>query len=336
MNLSTSYLGLTLRNPIVPAASPLSRDLGDLKRLEDFGAGAVTLFSLFEEQLEHESEMMGHYLDLGSGSFAEALSFFPTPESFHRGADQYLDLIRQGKQSLGIPIIASLNGASMGGWTQYAKQIEQAGADAIELNVYWIETDFSITATDVEARYRDIVHAVANRVAIPVTVKIGPYFSALPNFARNLKRAGAKGLVLFNRFYQPDFDVENRDVRPNLEWSTSQELRLPLHWIALLSGRIELDLALSTGVRSEVDVVKALMAGARIATCASVLMDHGAAYLEKMIARLGEWLNAHEYQSVAQLQGSMSYRKVADPSAFERANYMKELHSIRPEPMLRH
>lgn len=313
----------------------MSKNPSDLRRLEDLGAGAVTLFSLFEEQIEHEADMMAHYLEDGSDSYAESLSFFPPPERFHRGADQYLELIQKGKESLQIPIIASLNGASMGGWTQYAKNIEQAGADALELNVYWIETDFEVTSADVEARYVDIVSAVASSIRIPVTVKIGPYFSALPNFATKLREAGAKGLVLFNRFYQPDFDVDTRAVRPKLEWSTSHEMRLPLHWIALLSGRIQLDLALSTGVHTEVDVVKALMAGASIVTCASVLMDHGPERLQRLVDGLTGWLQKHEYNSVAQLQGSMSYRKVVNPSAFERANYMKELLSFNPDPILR-
>ncbi|MDR3690487.1 MAG: dihydroorotate dehydrogenase-like protein [Fimbriimonas sp.] len=332
MNLTTTYLGLTLRNPIVPASSPLSRTPGELRRMEDAGAGAVTLFSLFEEQIEHETEMMGHYLDYGAESYSESLSFFPPPESYHRGPEQYLELIRKGKESLEVPVIASLNGASMGGWTQYAKEIEQAGADALELNIYWIETDPLVTSNQVDERYREIVAAVAGAVKIPVTVKIGPYFSSLPNLAKNLYESGAHGMVLFNRFYQPDFDVEAREVRPKIEWSSSYELRLPLHWVALLSDWIDLDFAVSSGVHNRTDVVKAMMAGAKVATCASVLLDRGVEYVGKLVSGLEEWLESHEYTSVAQMQGSMSYKRVANPSAFKRANYMKELQSFPPPP----
>lgn len=334
MNLNTRYLGLELKNPLVPAASPLSTNLDSLCRLEDAGAAAVTLFSVFEEQIEHEIEQMAHYLDYGSDSYGEATSYFPEPADYHRGPDEYLELIRTAKQRLSVPIIASLNGSSKGGWAKYAKDMAAAGADALELNVNWIETDPTITGAEVEARYTDVVQLVANAVSIPVTVKVGPYFSALANLARRFSQVGAKGLVLFNRFYQPDFDLDERTVRPNLTLSTPAEMRLPLHWIAILYGRVDLNLALSTGVHSASDVIKAMMAGARVATCASALLANGPGHMLTMLREIESWMVVHEYESIQQMQGSMSYQKVPNPSAFERANYMKELQSFRPDPVL--
>ncbi|MCW5943982.1 MAG: dihydroorotate dehydrogenase-like protein [Fimbriimonadaceae bacterium] len=334
MNLNTRYLGLELKNPLVPAASPLSTNIDGLCRLEDAGAAAVTLFSVFEEQIEHEIEQMAHYLDYGSDSYGEATSYFPEPTDYHRGPEDYLELIRIAKQRLSIPVIASLNGSSKGGWAKYAKEIAAAGADALELNVNWIETDPTSTGAEVEARYTDVVQLVANAVAIPVTVKVGPYFSALANLARRFSQVGAKGLVLFNRFYQPDFDLESRTVSPNLTLSNPAEMRLPLHWIAILYGRVDLNLALSTGVHSAADVIKAMMAGARVATCASALLANGPGHLLTMLREIEAWMVVHEYESIQQMQGSMSYQKVPNPSAYERANYMKELQSFRPDPVL--
>ncbi len=333
MDLCTQYLGLKLKNPLVPAASPLTRDLDSLKRLEDSGAAAVTLFSLFEEQIEHETELIASYLDYGSDRYAEASSYFPTPDRFHSGPDQYLDLVRKAKETLDIPVIASLNGVTTGGWIDYAKQMADAGADALELNVNWIETDPNVTGQEVEQRYVDVVTAVASTVALPVTVKIGAQFSSVANIALRLGGAGARGLVLFNRFYQPDFEVEKREVKPHLVWSTSHDMRLPLHWIAILYDKVPLDLALSTGVHSPIDVVKAVMAGARAVTCASILLDRGIEYLGRLVYGLEEWMTNHDYESLDQLRGCMSHQRVANASAFERANYMKELLSFRPEPL---
>lgn len=334
MNLKTTYLGMTLKNPLVPAASPLSKWLDGLKRMEDAGAAAVTMFSLFEEQIEHEMALVGEYLDFGSESFAEATRYLPEPESYHRGPDEYLELIRKAKASMDIPIIASLNGSSLGGWTDYSKLIEEAGADALELNVYWVETSAAVSGEEVEKRYRDVVAAVAGTVKIPVAVKIGPSFSSLPHFAKSLELAGARGLVLFNRFYQPDFDLATRDVKPSIAWSTSTEMRLPLHWTAILCDQVNLDLAFSTGIHQATDVLKALMAGARVTTLASCLMKNGVWHLTHILSELEAWMSANGYDSVGQLQGIMSYRRVVNPSAFERGNYMKELQSFRPDPSL--
>lgn len=332
MNLKTTYLGLTLKNPLVTAASPLTKWLEGMKKMEDAGAAAVTLFSLFEEQIEHEMALLGEMLDMGADSFAEASRYLPEPEKYHRGPDEYLALVSDAKQSLEIPVIASLNGFSSGGWVEYAKQIEQAGADALELNVNWIETSCAVTGKEVEQRYIDVAKAVCGAVKIPVAVKIGPYFSSLAHMALQLEEEGVRGLVLFNRFYQPDFDPVRRVLRPSLEWSTPNEMRLPLHWTAILADQSNLDLAFSTGIRSADGVVKALMAGARVATFASCLMEKGIGHLETILADLESWMNRHEYVSIGQFQGVMSYKRVADASAYERANYMKELQSFRPDP----
>lgn len=334
MNLKTHYLGLNLKNPLVPSASPLSKWLDGMKRMEDAGAAAVTMFSLFEEQIEHEMAQMGLYMDLGSESFAEATRYLPEPASYHRGPDEYLALIADAKSTLSIPVIASINGSTDGGWVDYSKQMEQAGADALELNIYWIETSAYISGGEVEQRYLEIVRSVCGAVSIPVAVKVGPYFSSMANMAFKLQSAGAKGLVLFNRFYQPDFDVMTKQLRPSLSWSSSQEMRLPLHWTAILHGQIEADIAISSGVHSANDVAKGLMAGAKVATFASCLMHHGIGHLTKILADFSEWMAREEYESVDQFRGLMSHKKVVNPSAFERANYMKELQSFRPDPSL--
>lgn len=334
MNLRTTYLGLSLKNPIVPSASPLSKWLDGMKRMEDAGAGAITMFSLFEEQIEHEMALLGEMLDFGTESFAEATRYLPEPTSYHRGPDEYLDLISDAKASLEIPVIASLNGSSTGGWIEYAKKIEQAGADALELNIYWVETSAAVAGEEVERRYVDIIRTVASSVSIPVTVKISPYFSSLANMASQFETAGARGLVLFNRFYQPDFDIRKKEVRPSIHWSSAQEMRLPLHWTAILFGQVNLDLALSTGVHTASDIVKGLMAGANVVTMTSCLMQNGVSYLAQLLRDLESWLKTEDYHSVEQLRGLMSHRRVVNPSAFERANYMKELQSFRPDPTL--
>ncbi len=331
MDLTTNYLGLKLRHPLVPSASPVTGSWDRVRRLEDAGAAAVVLPSLFEEQIEAESQMLHHYLDYGIDSHAEALSYFPSSDSYIVGPDTYLELIRRAKESTHIPVIASLNGISTGGWTTYARLIEEAGADALELNIYHIATDINQHSADVEQLYLDVVHEIKHQVSLPVAVKLGPYFSSFGNMAMRLFQAGADGLVLFNRFYQPDFDLEQLEVTPHLVLSNSNALRLPLRWIAILYGRIPLDFALTSGVHTHEDVLKGLMAGAKVTMMASELLHHGPQRIGEILIELRRWMEAHEYESVSQMQGSMSQVNVADPAAFERANYMKVLQSWRQD-----
>lgn len=326
-NLETTYLGMTLRNPLVVSASPLGRDVGRLRRLEDSGAAAVVLPSLFEEQIERVSLNLHAALLGGTDSFAEALSFLPEMAAYNTGPDHYLDLIQRARRELKIPVIASLNGSSAGGWTAYARRMEDAGASALELNVYFLAADMDETSEVVERRYLDIVSSVRSAVSIPLAVKVGPFFSSMANMARRLVDAGAEGLVLFNRFYQPDIDLERLEVVPNVVLSSSMELRLPLRWIAILHGRVEASLAATTGVHDHLDVVKLLLAGADVTMMASVLLRHGSGRLEEIHDGLLEWLETHEYESVEQMKGSMSQAGVPDPAAFERANYMGTLAS---------
>ncbi len=326
-DLTTTYLGLTLKNPLVASASPLSKKIEGVKRLEDAGIGAVVMYSLFEEQIVHESHALDHYLTRGSESFAEALTYFPDLERYNIGPESYLELIYRIKKAVSIPVIGSLNGISTGGWINYAKRIEEAGADALELNIYYVPTDPKLTSQELEATYVQLVRDVRNQIKIPLAVKLSPYFTALPNVAAQLAEAGANGLVLFNRFYQPDLDIESLDVVPNLVLSTSDELRLPLRWVAILYGRIKADLALSSGVHSARDVVKALMAGANVAMTTSELLAKGIGRATEILTDLNNWLDEFEYTSVRQMIGSMSQQAVAEPAAFERANYMKALMS---------
>jgi dihydroorotate dehydrogenase (fumarate) len=327
MDLTTTYLGLKLRTPLVPSASPLSQELDNLKRMEDAGAAAIMLHSLFEEQLTHERLELHHSLTQGTESFAEALTYFPEPEIFHFGPEAYLNHIRRAKEAVDIPIIASLNGVSLGGWTDFARQMEQAGADAVELNIYSIPTDPGLTAAQVEQTYLDILHAVKGAVTIPVALKLGPYFSNFANMAKQLDAAGADALVLFNRFYQPDFDLEALEVRTNILYSKPQALRLPLRWIAILYGRLQAQLAATSGVHSAIDVLKLLMAGADVTMLCSVLYERGIDYLKIIEHGLGEWMEHHEYESVAQMRGSLSQQHCSDPAAFERALYLRALQS---------
>jgi dihydroorotate dehydrogenase (fumarate) len=332
MDLSTRYLKLQLEHPIVPSASPLSYKLDGIRQLEDAGAAAIVMHSLFEEQIEHESRVLSHYLDYGTYSFAEALEYFPEPQSFNVGPEEYLELVRSAKAAVDIPIIGSLNGVSTGGWTRYARLIQEAGADALELNLYYVATDRAMTGADVEQMYLDTVRDVREIVTIPVAVKVGPYFSAFAHMASRFAHAGADALVLFNRFYQPDFDLEALEVVPHLVLSDSHELRLPLRWIAILHGQISIDFALTSGVHSYEDVLKGLMAGAKVTMMASELLKHGLGRIRTVLNDVKTWLEEHEYESVKQLQGSMSMRNVADADAFERANYMKVLQSWRADP----
>ncbi len=327
IDLSTSYLGLTLRSPLVASAGPLCESLDNIRRMEDAGAGAVVLHSLFEEQITLESQQLDQHLSHGTESFAESLTYFPDMRDYNLGPDAYLDHVRRAKAAVGIPVIGSLNGVSTGGWISYAKKIQQAGADALELNVYYIPTDPALTSPEVEQMYVDLVRDVTRSVGIPVAVKLGHFWSAFANVAARLDGAGARGLVLFNRFYQPDFDLDNLEVVPSLTLSSSYELLLRLHWTAILYGHVRADLAVTGGVHTAEDVLKAMMAGARVAMMTSALLQRGIEHLGAVRDGLLGWMEAREYESIRQMQGSMSYRSVREPAAFERANYMKVLSS---------
>jgi len=332
MNLATKYLGFDLKHPVVPSASPLAATVAGVRRLEDANAAAVILPSLFEEQIEQQDKLLDHYLNFGTHSFAEALNYFPEPEQFEVGPDKYLKLVTEAKKAIDIPLIASLNGDSPGGWTKYAKLIEEAGADALELNLYHISTDASMSSAEVEKMYLETVAEVRKQIAIPIAVKLSPFFTAFANTAKKFCDAGANALVLFNRFYQPDFDLENLEVIPHLVLSDSDDMRLPLRWIAILYGQIDTDLALTSGVHNHKDVLKGLMAGANITMMTSELLQKGPERMNKVVKRLEKWMKKHEYESVAQMQGSMSMLHMADEDAFERANYMKVLQSWKEDP----
>ncbi len=335
MDLTTTYLGLKLKNPLIPSSSPLSRNMSSLKQMEDSGAAAIVLYSLFEEQISLESHTLNHYLTQGVESFPEALTYFPEATEYDTGPVEYLEQISKAKTALDIPIIASLNGVSTGGWVKYARNIQEAGADALELNIYYLPTDPNLSGAEVEQIYLDVLKDVKQAVDMPVAMKLSPYFSALANMARQLDAGGADGLVLFNRFYQPDLDIENLEVVPHLLLSTSSELRLPLRWIAILYGRIEADLALTTGIHTAEDVLKGLMAGACVTMVASELLRNGVVRLQEILVDLERWLVEYEYESVNQLQGSLSQINCAEPAAFERANYMRVLSSFAPDYLWR-
>lgn len=332
MDLTTTYLGMQLRSPLVPSASPLSANLDTIKLMEDAGAAAVVMHSLFEEQIALESQELDHYLDYLTDAVPESLSWFPAQKDFNIGPEQYLNDIRKIKEAVSIPIIASLNGVTTGGWISYAQKMEQAGADALELNVYYIPTDPNMDSAAVEKLTLEVVKAVRKSVRFPVAVKLSPYLSATANMAQRLAQAGANGLVLFNRFYQPDLDLEELEVVPTLNLSTQAAFRLPLRWIAILYGRIKVDLALSSGVHTHEDVLKGLMAGAQVTMMASELLKNGIGRLTEIEAEVVRWMEEHEYRSIKQMQGSMSQQNVASPAAFERANYMRALQSWRPDP----
>jgi dihydroorotate dehydrogenase (fumarate) len=329
IDLSTTYLGLPLRTPLVASASPLSQELDGIRHLEDAGASAVVLYSLFEEQLRQESWELDHHLTEGTDSFAEAMSFFPQPSEFHVGPDGYLNHIRRAKEAVEIPIIASLNGTTVGGWIQYAKLIEQAGADALECNIYSIPTDPGLTSAAVEQQYLDIIETVKSAVTIPIAVKLSPFFSNMANMAKRLDEVGANALVLFNRFYQPDINLDELEIKPNVLLSTPQALRLPLTWIGILYGRIQANLAATSGVHGPEDVVKLLMVGADVTMLCSTLLRNGISHLRHIEDGLLLWMEKHEYDSVQQMKGSMSQIRCANPSAFERAQYMKAVKSVQ-------
>lgn len=330
MDLSTTYLGLKLRSPLMPSACPLTRDLDEIKRAEDAGAGAIVLPSVFEEQLRRESDELDAMLEKGTESFAESLSYFPQVGDFRLGPDDYLEHIQKAKAAVKIPVIASINGASVGGWTEYARKMEQAGADAVELNIYYIPTDPELPGTEVENTYVEILRGVRKAVKIPVSVKLSPFFSNMANMATKLDAAGANGLVLFNRFYQPDIDLENLEVEHSILLSTPQARRLPLRWIAILYGRVKASLAATSGIHTAHDALKILMAGADVTMLCSVLLRKGMTHIAVIEQEIRHWLEEHEYESVAQLKGSMSQLKCPDPTAFERAQYMRIISTWKP------
>lgn len=330
MNLSTNYLGMSLKNPIVVSSSPLSHSVTSIRHVEDAGAAAVVMYSLFEEQLGFDSYYIDFHLTQGTDSYAESISYFPDMQSYNIGPEEYLNLIRRAKEAVNIPIIGSLNGTSVGGWTDYATLIEEAGADALELNIYYLPTSPEISGIEIESLYLEILSAVREVVTIPVAVKLSPFFSSTANMASRLVDHGADGLVLFNRFYQPDFDLENLEVGPRLVLSNSDDLRLPLRWVAILFGRLKADLAITSGVHSAQDVIKGLMAGAKVTMMASELLQNGVRRIGQILNELVTWLQEHEYESVAQMIGAMSQKHCTEPAAFERANYMKTLQSYRP------
>ena len=336
MNLQTVYLGMTLKNPLVASASPLTKSLDNLKILEDHGIAAVVLPSLFEEQLTHDLYEHHHHASVGTDSFPEAQKFFPEPPSFHFGPDEYLEHIRQARKALRVPVIASLNGHSPGGWVSHARLMQDAGADAIELNIYQLPSNPEMTGAQVESQYLDIVRGVKGAVSIPVSVKIAPFFSSLGHMALQLRKNGADGLVLFNRFYQPDVNLETLEVVPSVVLSTPTAIRLPLLWIGLLHGRVSASLAASGGIHSAADVLKCAMVGADVSMLCSVLYKQGLPHVRKLTADLDAWMEAHEYESLDQMKGSMSHRNGEHPEAFERANFVKSLRNdffmVRPMP----
>jgi dihydroorotate dehydrogenase (fumarate) len=331
VDLTTTYLGLKLKNPLVASPSPLSEKVENVKRMEEAGIAAIVMYSLFEEQIIHESLELDHFLNRGTETYAESLTYFPNLGRYSLAPDKYLERLEKNKRAVNIPVMGSLNGVSTGGWIEYAKKIQDAGADALELNIYYLPTDLHLTSTQMEDNYLKLVSDVRAKVSIPLAVKLAPYFTALPNFADHLVEAGANGLVLFNRFYQPDLDLENLEVTPNLVLSNSDELRLPLRWIAILYGKVKADLALTTGVHTGEDAIKAMMAGACVAMTTSALLKRGTQAIMQILSGMEEWMTEHEYESVQQMRGSMSQGAVAEPASFERANYMKVLNSYNPD-----
>ena len=331
-DLSTTYLGLKLKNPIVASASPLSKKVERAKQLEEAGVSAIVMYSLFEEQIIHESLELDHYLTRSSDTGAEAMSYFPDSGTYSLGPGKYLDMVSSLKKTLSIPVIGSLNGVSRGGWTRYARRIQDAGADALELNLYYMATDPNLKSEDLENAQVDLVADVSSAISIPLAVKLSPYITSLSNFAHRLVNAGAKGLVLFNRFYQPDFDLDELEIVHSLDLSTSAEMRLPQRWVSILSGKTPADLAITSGVHTAADVLKGMMAGAKVTMMASALLHEGPKIIPPMLDQIQAWMKEREYESIQQMQGSMSQQAVAEPAAFERANYMKVLDSFRNLP----
>lgn len=325
MDISTKYLGMTLKSPLVASASPLSESIDNIRRLEDAGIGAIVLYSLFEEQIHLEQEEYNYHTTAGTESFAESLSYFPDIHDYKTGPELYLEHIANAKKAVNVPIIASLNGSTLGGWVKYAKQMEEAGADAIELNIYSIPTDVDTPGHKVETRFVEILKSVKTSVKIPVALKLSPFFSNMANMAKQFEDAGADALVLFNRFYQPDIDLENYEVQPNILLSQSQSMRLPMRWIAILRDKIKCDFAATSGIHTGTDVIKMLMVGANVAMLCSCLLKYGVSHTTNVLNHMKQWMMEREYNSVAELWGSMSQKKTQDPSSFERAQYMKAI-----------
>lgn len=333
IDLSTTYLGLNLRNPLVASASPLSKKIDKARKLEEAGISAIVMYSLFEEQIIHESLELDHYLSRNTDAFPEAPTHLPDGGLYGISPEKYLNQVAGLKKALHIPVIGSLNGVTKGGWTNYARRIEEAGADALELNMYYLATDPEMSAADIETSQVDLVAEVKSAISIPLAVKLSPFITSLPHFAKRLVGAGANGLVLFNRFYQPDFDLDELEIVHSLDLSTSADLRLPLRWISILHGKFDADLALTSGIHTSRDVLKAMMAGAQVAMTASELLWEGSIKrVTEILDQMKLWMEEHEYTSIKQMQGSMSQKAVSNPAAFERANYMKVLNSFRELP----
>jgi len=326
-DLSTNYLGLKLKNPIVASASPLTEKLENFERLEEAGAAAIVMHSLMEEQIEADSVNIDNALEYGTNSYAESTSYLPDMNKYSIGPDRYLEMLHRGKQSVSIPVIASLNGRSPGGWVRYAELMEEAGADAIELNIFDVPTDTALSAEDLETRYCNIVSAIRKSVRLPLAVKLGPYFTSLANFARKLNDSGADGVVIFNRFYQPDFNIEDMEVTPNLVLSSPHELRLRLHWAAILYHQVETYIAVTGGVHDSSDVLKCMMAGAHVAMMTSALLKYSVEHIGVVLAGIEAWMEENEYLSIRQMRGSMSLVNIENPAAFLRGNYLKTLSS---------
>ena len=331
-DLTTTYLGLELKNPLVASASPLSKKVEHAKKLEEAGVSAIVMYSLFEEQIIHDSLELDHYLTRGTHAFAEAMTYLPDLGTYNMGPEKYVDHISALKKAVSIPVIASLNGVSKGGWVRYARLMQDAGADALELNMYYLPADPELTGQELEDNYVDLVAEVKAAISIPLAVKLSPFITSLPNFARRLVTAGADGLVLFNRFYQPDFDLEELEVVRTLELSDSRDLLLPLRWISILHGKIDADLALTSGIHTAQDVLKAMMAGAKVAMTASAILQQGYEVIPSILTDLQAWMETNEYISIQQMQGSMSQQAVAEPAAFERSNYIQILSGFRDLP----
>ena len=332
MDLTTTYLGMELKNPLVASASPLSEKVETVQKLEEAGIAAVVMYSLFEEQIIHETLELDHYLDYGTESYAEALTYLPNIGRYSIGPEKYIDHLREVKKAVKIPVIGSLNGVSSGVWVDYSRKIEGAGADALEVNIYYLPFETDITCKNLEDTYIRFISKVRSKIEIPLAVKIGPYFTGMGNICKRMVEAGADGLVLFNRFYQPDYDLEQLEVVPHLTLSTSDELRMPLRWIALLSDRVETDFALTSGVHNAEDVLKAMMAGAKVAMLASVLLREGPERAHAILVDLKVWMKEHEYVSIKQMQGSMSQQATRESHALRRTNYIKELNSFKNLP----
>jgi dihydroorotate dehydrogenase (fumarate) len=331
-DLTTRYLGLNLKNPLVASASPLSERVDTVKQMEQAGIGAVVMYSLFEEQIIHESLELDHYLNYGTESFAEALTYLPDTGRYSLGPEKYVDQVKRLKDAVSIPIIGSLNGVSSGGWVQYAKRIEEAGADALELNIYYLPFDPSITSAGLEENYIQLVKDVRREIKIPLAVKVSPFLTGVANVLKQFAEAGADGLVLFNRFYQPDIDLEKLEITPNLVLSTSTELRMPLRWVALLYGQIKTDFAVTSGVHTSEDVIKSMMAGASAVMMASELLKNGVKRIPEILSGMQMWMETNEYESVTQMKGSMSAQAVRQPGSLRRSNYIKVLNSFRYLP----